>query len=281
VRARGLRELASRWSDPLEYAEPAEVPNLCRPALAASEWTSARGFVDVWQVDLARVAATRLDVLNAEEQARAARIEAHRGERAPAAFAPSRAALREILSLYVGAAPAAIDIAIGDHGRPQLSGEVAAGLDFNVSHTGSRALVAVALDRSVGVDVESLDASRDVLALSRRFFTEVERARIASDAGGDGSVAARTFYRLWTCKEAYLKALGTGFSRSPRSFEVTLGAAVGPASIRDVERAPEAAVVSLAEFEVGEGSAAAVAASLCVIGAPARCRVFDAEGLLQ
>jgi 4'-phosphopantetheinyl transferase len=264
----------------VEYAEPVEVPSLCRPALAASEWTPAPAFVDVWQVDLARVAPTRLDVLNTEVRARAARIDAHRGARAPAAFAPSRAALRKILSLYVDAAPAALEIDVGEHGRPQLSGGIGGGLDFNVSHTGSCALVAVAPERSVGVDVESLDASRDVHALSKRFFTEVECARIASDAGADNSAAARTFYRLWTCKEAYLKALGTGFSRSPRSFEVTLGAAVGPAVIRDVERVSGAAAVSLVEFDVGEGSAAAVAASLCVIGAPAPCRVFDAAGLL-
>ncbi|MER7848012.1 4'-phosphopantetheinyl transferase superfamily protein [Kitasatospora sp. NPDC096077] len=76
----------------------------------------------------------------------------------------------------------------------------APGLHFNLSHSGELALLAVA-PRPVGVDVELVRSGRDVDRLSRRFFPAPERELVAR--GGRPA-----FARLWTRKEACVKAVG-------------------------------------------------------------------------
>ncbi|MBB5082705.1 4'-phosphopantetheinyl transferase family protein [Nonomuraea endophytica] len=80
------------------------------------------------------------------------------------------------------------------------------GLDFNLSHSGEWALIAVAPEgRRVGVDVERISPDADILELAARMYQpeEVERVRAAG---------APEFFRLWTAKEAYIKATGVGLA---------------------------------------------------------------------
>ncbi|MFE0152156.1 4'-phosphopantetheinyl transferase family protein [Nonomuraea sp. NPDC059007] len=80
------------------------------------------------------------------------------------------------------------------------------GLDFNLSHSGEWALIAVAPEgRRVGVDVERISSDVDILELAARMYQpeEVERVRAAG---------APEFFRLWTAKEAYIKATGVGLA---------------------------------------------------------------------
>lgn len=87
------------------------------------------------------------------------------------------------------------------------------GVYFNLSHSGGWTVVAVS-DGEVGVDIQQVKPV--ALRLAKRFFTEEER-RLTEEAG-DG--ATELFYRFWTVKEAYLKALGTGLNRPLNSFSV-------------------------------------------------------------
>ncbi|MCM1545475.1 MAG: 4'-phosphopantetheinyl transferase superfamily protein [Clostridiales bacterium] len=98
------------------------------------------------------------------------------------------------------------------------------GVFYNLSHSGDLTVVALA-DSEVGVDVQQVKPVD--MRLAKRFFTDAEW-RQTEDAG-DG--AAELFYRFWTVKEAYLKALGTGLNRPLNSFSVRFTA--GGAKISD------------------------------------------------
>ncbi|HUQ81183.1 MAG TPA: 4'-phosphopantetheinyl transferase superfamily protein [Gemmatimonadaceae bacterium] len=82
-----------------------------------------------------------------------------------------------------------------------------AGIDFNLSHSGSCALVGVARGRQVGVDVEQLRALHDLDGIADRVCSAAERAALSALAGPERDGA---FFALWTRKEALAKATGEG-----------------------------------------------------------------------
>jgi len=80
-------------------------------------------------------------------------------------------------------------------------------IQFNVSHSEEVGIVAVCMNYPVGVDIEWIRPLADMDDLARRFFTQRESALVESLLGDEKQ---EVFYRLWTCKEAYLKASGEG-----------------------------------------------------------------------
>jgi len=201
-------------------------------ALAADE-------VHVVRLDLTEpTGAWRL--LSADERARATRLrfEVHR-ER----FVAAHAGLREVLARYVGTVPESVRLAADAQGKPVLAG---ARLQFNLSHSEGVALVAVARERAVGVDVEHIEPRRDVLALADRALDPAEAAGVRAAAPEH---RAAVFHRAWARREAAVKCTGTGLGGPP---------ATGPLQVVDLD--------------VGANYAAAVA----IAGdAPARVRMVD------
>ena len=86
-----------------------------------------------------------------------------------------------------------------------------------ISHSGNMALCAVS-DEEVGCDIE-LPRGFDP-NLARRFFHPTEQEWLFSQPEAEQSTA---FFRLWTCKESFLKALGLGLSLPLDSFAVIPG----------------------------------------------------------
>lgn len=119
------------------------------------------------------------------------------------------------------------------------------GVCFNLSHSGEWTVIAIS-DNEVGVDVQQVKPVD--MRLAKRFFTEDEWRQ--TESAGDG--ATELFYRLWTVKEAYLKALGTGLNRPLNTFSVKLTA--GGAKIDDGEGGGEWLV---SEFDCFKGYALA------------------------
>ena len=132
--------------------------------------------VHVWRADLDCPGWPGAGGLPPAERERAARL-AHPVRRRR--WVAARWALRGVLAGYLDRAPAEIELCAGERGKPRLASPDRA-LRFNLSHSGVRALVAVAWDREVGVDVEEL-GSRP----------------------GD-------FYAAWTRREAVAKCHGVG-----------------------------------------------------------------------
>src|SRR6185312_17092194 len=101
----------------------------------------------------------------------------------------------------LGCAPAAVVFARGEHGKPHVAG---GGPHFNLSHSGGLGLLGLLPGLELGVDIEAVDRSRDWLALARRFYTPAEFTWLAGLPAADLPLA---FCRLWTVKEAWMKAL--------------------------------------------------------------------------
>jgi 4'-phosphopantetheinyl transferase len=135
----------------------------------------------------------------AGEAARAARFKSEATRRR---YLRSHGALRAILA---SSTPARLDFAVTERGKPYLPG--APELRFNLSRSHGMALVGIALEVEVGVDVELLRPMPDADAIAERFFppSEAEARRLTPAAERD-----RDFFRRWTRIEAMLKALGAG-----------------------------------------------------------------------
>lgn len=125
--------------------------------------------------------------------------------------------LRELLGAYLGA-PFKMEFSIGPKGKPALEkGDRPDPFHFNLAHSGDYALYGFARSE-LGVDIELMREDRDLLGLARRFFAPLEHATIQAlpDAGRRAA-----FYQVWTRKEAYIKARGTGLSERLDGFDVT------------------------------------------------------------
>lgn len=201
--------------------EPRAFPTTGVVPLAADE-------AHIWLARLGRSnpnGATDFETLSTDEQERARSM-----ADAPAKqFVAARALLRRLLAGYVPCPAARIEIAFGPHGKPHLAGTPSkANVQFNLSHSAGVAAVAIG-SSPLGIDIERLRDLSDPDAIAARFFApgEVRALRRVPDAQQQ-----RTFFSFWTCKEAYLKALGGGLARGLASFEVEIDAHGEPALIR-------------------------------------------------
>lgn len=169
----------------------------------------------VWRVpikDTGRALPHLQKVLSPDERDRAARFAL---EEPRTAYTVARGALRLLLGRYLGRDPAALRFVYGKHGKPALEGGA---LHFNLSHSGDLVLLAFAADRPVGVDVEFCRQRVSSDAVAQRFFADDE---VGALQDLDESEKREAFFRVWTRKEAYLKALGAGITVALDSFSVS------------------------------------------------------------
>ena len=152
-------------------------------------------------------------VLAADECERARRF---RFERDRARYVVGRGLLRVLLGRYLATDPVEIRFAYGPYQKPSLAGT---GPRFNLSHSGSVALLAFSAGGEVGIDVERDDADLARERIPERFFSaaEVRALRALPRA-----LQPRAFLCCWTRKEAFIKARGDGLSLALDSFDVTL-----------------------------------------------------------
>jgi 4'-phosphopantetheinyl transferase len=160
------------------------------------------GAVHAWLVDLDAAGADRAVRLDAAERDRAASFV--RPEDA-ARFAASRGVLRQVLACYLGGEPDDMDFAVGPHGQPQLA---AHDVQFSQARSGGLALIAVSRAQ-VGADLERVAARPGLDDLAAARFAAREATCIADGCCGSPTLS---FYRHWTAKEAYLKAIGLGLA---------------------------------------------------------------------
>lgn len=139
-------------------------------------------------------------------------------------FVVTRALQRSVLSHYAPeVAPADWHFVAGARGKPELAPKFATlGLSFNLSHTEGLVTMAVARAGQVGVDAECLHHRAAPLALAARYFSPQEARELEGLAKG---AQQRQFYRLWTLKEAWLKATGTGVAEGLASVAFEFDAA--------------------------------------------------------
>ncbi|MGH6810944.1 MAG: 4'-phosphopantetheinyl transferase family protein [Methylocella sp.] len=134
-----------------------------------------------------------------------------------ALFALTRGTLRRLLSEATSVAAGKIAFAEGPYGKPQLAGTNRP--HFNVSHSGCWALIGLSDSRDIGVDIEFMRETSGELDLARSFFSAAEYRSLE---GLERDTLLASFYKIWTCKEAVLKAIGAGISERLKDFSVEL-----------------------------------------------------------
>ena len=174
--------------------------------------------VDVWRVrlDEPEKAGSEAGVLSPDEIARASRFHF---EEDRIHFTRCRFALRGVLSAYLAIPAPAIRLEYPASGKPQLEGRKNhCTLQFNVSHSANMALIAVASEHRLGVDIEKIRGDVDTSSLAERFFSIRERAGLQALPE---HLRVPGFFACWTRKEAFLKATGDGLSFPLADFSVT------------------------------------------------------------
>jgi 4'-phosphopantetheinyl transferase len=225
--------------------------------------------VHVWRVSLKGTAeriARMSALLNPDERQRAGRFHF---EKDRVAFVLARGTLRSVLGRYLGQPPARLRFSYNEWGKPQLLvREAEPSVDFNLSHSGEFALIAVTRGREVGVDVEHIREDFATDDVARRFFSDREYRELSCvDAGR----RPRAFFDCWTRKEAFIKAVGQGLSFPLAQFVVSLQPGE-PAALLHIEGHPEELPQwTLRELSVHPDYAAAVA----VKGRPWNLRCLD------
>lgn len=149
-------------------------------------------------------------------------------------FVVGRGVLRLLLARYLETQPEEIQFNYGSHGKPFLGGaHGASSLRFNASHSGELALYAFAEDQEVGVDVEYIKSDFAPEEIAERFFSPNEVGKLNALVAAERPAE---FFRYWTRKEAYIKALGTGLSHPLNEFDVSI--AIPGWSLVDLDAGP-------------------------------------------
>ena len=171
-------------------------------------------------------------------------------------FVACHATLRVILGTCTGVEPGSLEFQYNRRGKPFLrQTQGVPEVKFSLAHSDRFAIYALSRSGEVGVDLERVVsiAESDLIAL--RFFTERERSTLGKLPGRERREA---FFGIWTCKEACLKAYGTGLSGDISGFDVSEGARVSGRAFT-VGGGPETPRVTLIQFRPVNGFVAALA----------------------
>jgi 4'-phosphopantetheinyl transferase len=208
-------------------------------------------------------------LLSADEQAHASKLR-HDADRN--AYVLAHGAMRMILASYARSAPRDLRFHHGQFGKPALAPSGSSlPLDFSLAHSGELALLAVARDRAVGIDVSGVDPAADIAGVAERFFSPVERQTLRS-LRGSPERTVDAFYAAWTRKEAYVKATGHGLARGLDHFDVSFAPGEAPRLLADRLDADAPSRWTIFAVDAGAGYSAAL-----VVAKPvAEVVLFDA-----
>lgn len=175
--------------------------------------------VHVWQAALdcsPEIVESFTQILDADEISRAARFHFARDR---GRFIAARGILRKLLARYLGREACELKFLYGPRGKPSLEPRDAiTAIRFNISHSQGLGILAFSRISELGVDVEQVRII-NAEEIAERFFSPEELAELLAlprDARTEG------FFRCWTRKEAYVKALGDGLLIPLNSFSVSL-----------------------------------------------------------
>ena len=196
------------------WLQPTNLPTLQRNRIHV--W---RAKLDVPDPEIDRLAS----VLSVDEVARANRFRFAQHRRR---FIVARGILRQLLGNYLDIEPKDIQFYYGDRGKPYLKEkDKLIPLQFNLSHSQEYALYGFTYYYPIGVDLEYLREMSDIIKIARRFFSNREYELLMK---ATEEARAKLFFQLWTAKEAYLKAIGTGIGDSLADVDLAIDEVLSP-----------------------------------------------------
>lgn len=175
--------------------------------------------IDVWRFALdvgpvRQAAASHL--LSPDENSRAGRFHYDIDR---SRYVMARATVRALLGSYLGLDPAGLAFAYGPFGKPFLQQPPGSEpVHFNLSHSDDLALLAVTRSAPVGIDLEAARPDFPVDEIISEFFAPVEASALSALLPPERTAS---FFRYWTRKEAYFKALGCGMTDEVKVVDVS------------------------------------------------------------
>ena len=185
----------------------------CLGTVTASSGVSAEVWCALVGEHIAALDRYSAEYLTDDERDRLLR---YRSRAAAERYVVTRSLVRLVLADRLGRAPRDVAVNRTDTGKPIVTG----GVHYNVSHSGDLILLGLSSQRDIGVDVERRRSIPRVDALVRRWLAPVEQADVAR-LMRDGSTDSDAFLRVWSVKEARLKALGVGIGGQSRAGELS------------------------------------------------------------
>lgn len=131
-------------------------------------------------------------------------------------FLKTRYAAKQILAQYLDCDTSSVVWYLGEQDKPYLPHS---DYQFNLSHSGHYALLAVGWKQPLGIDIESINALTNCLEIAQRFFAQEEIEQLQPWAQQPDQLQ-KIFFKIWTAKESIIKAIGTGLSLPLTSFAV-------------------------------------------------------------
>jgi len=167
----------------------------------------------------------------------------------------SHGILRELLSFYTGITPKEINFYVNDFGKPYLLPDRSTDdIRFNISHSNQGTILAFSKEREIGVDLEFMKLDFPSVEIVDRFFSKKEKTEFLTLRKHE---RVEGFYKCWTRKEAYIKAIGKGLSIPLDSFDVSLKPGE-PVELVDSRISEGGEEWSITDIDVWEGYTAAI-----------------------
>ncbi|MDA3892627.1 MAG: 4'-phosphopantetheinyl transferase superfamily protein [Salinivirgaceae bacterium] len=178
--------------------------------------TLSHGEIHIWQVSTDNTATNFVDYTGALSEAELSKVHFFESKHARNSYVASQGALRQLLSGYLGISPKLVNIGRQKKGKPySLDYE---GLYFNLSNSGNLAVIAFSRDSELGIDIEQMRHLPDLDEMIHTNFTSSEIKFINTKP----EERLRRFFRFWTVKESYLKAIGEGMRLAPENIEFSM-----------------------------------------------------------
>jgi 4'-phosphopantetheinyl transferase len=181
--------------------------------MPVNDYQLQRERIDIWQFSLRNLPINARKLLNEEEQIRARRFHFQRHQRR---FIIARAMMRTVLANYLDEKPMNLSFSYNPQGKPFLTHDCQ--IEFNLSHSGDLALLAVGQTFPLGVDLEYFSA-RPYEDIGRNLFSTAELAELSRQTF---QIKSLVFFHIWAQKEAFIKASGMGLSYPTEQFTVPI-----------------------------------------------------------
>ena len=128
----------------------------------------------------------------------------------------TRGFVKLIISNYLNMDPVGVKFSYNDYGKPFIANDNSK-LQFNISHSDEVAVFAFSRYNEIGIDIEKIKDIQDMDGVINICFTDYEKNWYKARRDSN----AELFYKVWTAKEAFIKAIGRGFSYNPKNIELT------------------------------------------------------------
>lgn len=171
--------------------------------------------VHIWQVSLTDSFALTDDLWHVLDVAEKQKASQFRRKQDQTCSVLSRGMLRSILAWYLEMDPASIEFSYGPQGKPHLPAGV--GLEFSVTHSDDLILYSFVQGCRVGIDVEHETNLPEWMHMIDRLFSSREQDWVASLPAPE---QRKTFFKLWTLKEAYGKMQGDGLTDDWKEIDI-------------------------------------------------------------